>query len=485
MEPKADNLKVFEYIEVSGYQNVPTIEIAKMDDFTLAIDESGITRIFVRCYDDEGFAKQGILRNSEFILYDRGVAYKINGRGYHSLEDMKKGNELGFGGKSNILQLERKDYDDKYSLVERARSYRGDSTTEGFLYYYLIELGYHNYSEFDESLKGGFYGEGISLSEFRNAKELGFSEFTEYSEYKNSRFESPERYRDAKALRINNPELYNLYGLLKDLSTILNLQWYDKILVYSILGTSPSKTIALEDIIDQFRKWESEIVDHASNGHFPGWYSKQYSQYHQQYEKEIEADLAVTFSGLGTFDVKNQTFSKFIEVPLFIDGNNIAWNNGNKEKGDKPDANNLLTVIDHARKYGFNDIRVYTDANFGHIANSKEVIARLENDTKVIMVPAKTQADVFIIPFAIKDKGFILTNDTFKDYILEHPNDQDFIMTHRVAFMIQDNQTVFSNERQVMLAPTISIAELNAVRNIFDKMLGDSGKSTSYSLNRY
>lgn len=122
--------------------------------------------------------------------------------------------------------------------------------------------------------------------------------------------------------------------------------------------------------------------------------------------------------------------------PLFIDGSNVAWNYGSKEKGDKPLIKNILTAAEAATEKGFTDIWVFLDANLVYETEDKDLLTDLQNKFRIEKTPAGTDADSFIIEYAKKSNGYILSNDRFKDYIERHQDYADFINGHRVTFMV-------------------------------------------------
>lgn len=122
--------------------------------------------------------------------------------------------------------------------------------------------------------------------------------------------------------------------------------------------------------------------------------------------------------------------------PLFIDGSNVAWNNGSKEKGDKPLIKNILTVAEAVTEKGFTDIWVFLDANLVYETEDKDLLTDLQNKFRIEKTPAGTDADSFIIEYAKKSNGYILSNDRFKDYIERHQDYADFINGHRITFMV-------------------------------------------------
>ena len=102
---------------------------------------------------------------------------------------------------------------------------------------------------------------------------------------------------------------------------------------------------------------------------------------------------------------------------IVVDGSNVAWNVGSKEKGDIPYAKNIEIMIrDLKQKYGFKDVVVFVDANLKYLVPDKDIYNNLESNKKIIPVPARTMADYYIIEYALRYNTYIVTGDKYRDW---------------------------------------------------------------------
>ena len=82
--------------------------------------------------------------------------------------------------------------------------------------------------------------------------------------------------------------------------------------------------------------------------------------------------------------------------PVFIDGSNVAWNGGSRERGDRPHLKNIEIVAEAALEKGFKEIWIFHDANLEYEADDNEILPKLQKKFNVQKTPAGTDADYFI-----------------------------------------------------------------------------------------
>lgn len=463
------------YVKIKGYQDLPIIHLSTMEEFKKILEQTITKTVLVRSYEPSS-SDNKIIGGSEFIgILDR-IAYSITGSGYQTLEDYVGSSALGFDGKSSKFRIRDKHLEES--------SY-GTRISDGYLFYHVRNLGYKDYSEFEKSFDGGFYQEDVPVKEFRDAVSKGFTEYDDYIDFKDSSFEDVKEYVEAKKLGIDDLRLYRTYLDLKGLARKTHLKGLRQLLAYMYLGTTDEKKVSMDkierfagDMSQPFTRHsrDSDLFDSANEGHG---------------NVELGADLCTSgaYHEFGTFDSEKGYFYKFIGVPLFIDGSNVAYNNQDKSKGAKPSARFIRLVVEEARKLGFTDIRLYHDANLEYIVTDAGELETLKKEVRIEKVPARTIADEFIIQLAKKHGGFIVSFDQFRDHLEKHPEDQDFIDTHRLAFMIDDDgQFFFSNRDQVNNSPSAGNSSLSKLRKDIEYLNSEeyvNEKSARRSHRRY
>lgn len=459
------NFENIKYIELKEYNNLPFLRIASMDQFLSLVKQNNINTLFVYKYE-----KDRVKQLSDFIFLKDGYAFATNAYGFENIGDYLMGTELGFGGKSSNYRIQNE------RLVEPP--YWGEQISDGFLFYNVMKLGYKDYSEFRSAYEGEFYENGVSVKEFRKVRELGFHSFSDYKGFKDSKLNNVEDYLAAKKLDIDDPETYRVYKELKSIRDKLDLDGFDQCIAYAVISANTSKILTVDSIVKMVEGIESKFTDDDYD-ELPRWFKTKYAQNrtygyrtHLINSDKVVSDLSKNpiFLKMGRLNTLKTEFIKYLGVPLFIDGSNVAYNNSDKKDGSKPLAKYIRLVAEEAKEYNFSDIRIYNDANLEHLVQDIDVLVELKKEFKVEKVPGGTDADDFIIAFAKKNEGFIVTNDRFRDYIESHPDDKEFIRDHRISFMVdEDGTVVFNDDKRITNLPTISDTEIKSLFSLFRK----------------
>ena len=436
-------------IEILGYENVPTVRLSR-EDFVQMLNEKSVSTYYVRLFDSKEV--KGL---SDFIILYTGFAFITDGLGYSSIDELGRGKTLGFEGMYKGFILD----ESKDVVISKKRNYsyyREESNiSDGYLYHYAKRLGYSDFTEFNDSVANGFHPEILSANEYRTIKAKGFIHYNDYERFSNSGFKYPEEYREAVDKEISSQGMFNIYKFLHDFEKKLSLSSKDQVIVYLYLTSSKEKTIKLDNVVNSLKEIEELITRRRGKGSMK-WYEER-NKYKDDFDEKTRVKMILQensiFQKLGMYDEKTETFNKFIGVPLFIDGSNVAYNNGNRENGDKPSVRFINMVIESSKKYGFSDIRVLHDANLQYVVDDKKLLEKLQEEYKVIKVPGSTDADEFLIPMSKNSEGFIISNDQFRDYIKVHPEDEEYIRTHRIAFLIDESHVIFNNSKYIENAP--------------------------------
>ncbi len=106
---------------------------------------------------------------------------------------------------------------------------------------------------------------------------------------------------------------------------------------------------------------------------------------------------------------------------IVVDGSNVAWNNGDRQRGDRPLARNIELMYEYLRGKGYSRIITFCDANLRYLVKDPEKFDELLQRGIIIEVPAKTIADYFIIEEANRYDCYIVSNDHFRDWTRKRP----------------------------------------------------------------
>jgi len=147
---------------------------------------------------------------------------------------------------------------------------------------------------------------------------------------------------------------------------------------------------------------------------------------------------------MGKYYIDGEVYEKAKSLKLsndtiILDGSNVAWNRGDRKKGDKPKAINIQLVIDELKKEGYKKIKVIADANLFHDIEDRDIFNKLKQNKIIKEVPGRTEADEFIIKYAKEKDARIITLDKFKKWKEQDPWVKEYIDRHLVKFMIEDN----------------------------------------------
>ena len=138
---------------------------------------------------------------------------------------------------------------------------------------------------------------------------------------------------------------------------------------------------------------------------------------------------------------------KYPTKSIIVDGSNISWQEVSS-KG-KPKIKNILNAVEVLTEYGFEEILVVADAALRYqIENPSDLDIQVKKGV-VEVLPAKVDADEFILRLSAQKGSFLLTNDLFKEY----RNKYEWIDQRRIPYSIIDSQ--------VFLHPTFKDQDSN------------------------
>lgn len=110
-------------------------------------------------------------------------------------------------------------------------------------------------------------------------------------------------------------------------------------------------------------------------------------------------------------------FGELNAESIVVDGSNVAWNRGVRERGGQPRIEHVLALCAVlSAEYGIGDIRVFFDANIGEEAPDAGLLDDLARLANVVTVPGGTEADETVLSEAASLDCLLVSNDRFRDH---------------------------------------------------------------------
>lgn len=119
---------------------------------------------------------------------------------------------------------------------------------------------------------------------------------------------------------------------------------------------------------------------------------------------------------------------------VIIDGSNIAWEQTNP--GRKPMINNIIRAYKVLKENSFKKIVIIADAALRYQIDDRDELDRLVKSEFIKLVPAKVNADGFILRFSAENGYLILSNDLYKEF----RDTYSWIDERRVPYTILDDR---------------------------------------------
>ncbi len=428
--------KLPEVRDCMGYENLGSVEIrlSDLDSFVSYATEWKVDTIW-SCYGpicNKFKAADGKLPDFErenphseifFFVRDKEI-YSVESEGFRRLSDYTGAKEMGFLHDSAYRLL---DYISKKYIEESVAS----------LYYNAVRYGFENFKEFNESYR--FYDEFEPAGKFREEsyllKELEFKKKYDWEIANAKGFEKGQDYYDAVSMGIKNSCEYKDFKILTE-----------KLAKY---GFESPFEFHIFHIISRLRGGQSLGLDSLRHKLLDESY-----YYHKDWYNVKRGDITV--EKLQTILVTNKKFSKIGRLiensgdlayslyrndTIYVDGSNVAWNNGTKRHGNLPHARNIKTVVKKLREIGFKEVQVLCDNNIFDDVDDKDIYKELSQTGILNVVQKGNVADEWILKFKGDKDRFIISNDKFRQYSKNYPDIND----HRIDFQVVGEEAMFDD----------------------------------------
>ncbi len=360
-----------------------------------------------------------------FFFTAENVIYSAESDGYRLLYDYIYAKEMGF-----------LDYRSDSLLRYISEKYKVESVAS--LYYDAVSHGYKDFEEFNNSYR--FYDEFEQASRYRAesylSRELGFKKYADWQMAKLKGFEKGAEYYEAASLGIDNPCEFQDYRILFIKRFDYDFETPFEFHIFHIISRlRGGQSIKLKEMERKLRR--------ESHNYSRDWYGQDRHEITVELLKYFLSSNS-KFSKIGKLISVSEDveFSLYRNDTIYVDGSNVAWNNGSRERGDVPHARNIKAVINKLGEIGFNRVLVLCDNNLYDEVDDNDVYKELSRTGYLQAVAKGNVADEWLLRFKEDKDRFIITNDKYTEYRENYPD----IKTQRVSFQVIGNEARFEDK---------------------------------------
>ncbi|CAB3288580.1 conserved protein of unknown function [Methanocaldococcus lauensis] len=463
---------LIKYVDVDEIENLPKVKVKSVEEFleshrvlgknVIYKYEDNIEQIFffvdngvIFYIPTNGFkslpdmieAKSLGLSAEEYYEYlqfgniDEYKKYKSSG--FRNIEDYKKAKELGFidGLEKLVNENIAKKVDDKYIIeylyygILEEQIFSNDAE----LYYFALDRGFKSFDELVEALKAGFG----DYREYQDALKRGFKDAYEYNDALSRGFKDAEEYKIAKTLGVSSEKELKEYKELKRICENFELETFEEgYLLKILMDMRLDETISLKDLYNKLKEKErlmkikKDMLNKLADISGPSWYSTRFTTID---DLEEYLENSETISLLGEY-IKEEKIFRRIYPPkpsrriVIIDAITVL---GNMHNLSSKSIENLIKKIKNA---GFKNVMVIVDIETYYKIKGKDIWKYLIDKCKIKRVESKDEAYDFIIDYIKNFGALVISNASFKDYIMKNPKYPSYkeIKDYIIPFTIKD-----------------------------------------------
>jgi len=321
---------------------------------------------------------------------------------------------------------------------------------------YRLNINHAKFSDFDEmlnSIQAGFE----TKEEYMSFKESGFESKEELTTAKKKKFENAEDYHRASELGIIDFERYQIYLDIESEAKALKFKYPEEVLLKDTLSEpSYSNTNTPYPIDSIFSSWVTKTNQFYTRniGIIP-----RNMKFFKQDKNYISIILDNEFVKEKYYSNKqsNQLFfrqhKKISNDSIIIDGSNVAWVNQSSNEGGVPSTSNIIMLLTQLKtEYSFKEVITIVDAALIHQVEDSDKLQELITKKSVIVAPASSDADDFLIQEVKAHKALLITNDTFKDWKEKDSWINENIDFFRIPFMIINGRISLDSKLKELLS---------------------------------
>jgi hypothetical protein len=460
----------FEHFEIAKLPDFPAVQLTKAKDFIKLAEILKQLHVFTvtETKDEQSQA-------SFVLLYDK-VIYLLSANGFKTLDEYEDAEEKGFTGAADYYDAKRggylnyKDFAESKQIGVMDRNLHMKAQRLGFfdhyeefklkmdtnkktipedfniaefdnamkLFQFATERGFKDYGDFAKAFFLGFTEHAV----YDDARNKGFTYAHDYKEAVCMGFDNVREYQEAIHLNIKTKIEYSMFDYLRKASKnkygFDGAQLIDALKKYENGKKLPIKRV--KELMEQEKgKLKFPGKENAGNN-LPEWYvSKLVS------DKEIIQFFkeCVELKDFGVYDEDGEFFevSRMSDTTILVDGSNVAFSSMDRDDHIKPYYANIMNLADALNALRYKEIIVIADASLRNRVKDSFQLEYLKRKVKYLEAPAKTTADEFLIDNAKKNKCYIISNDTFKDWKMQDKWIAENIDHIRIPFLRNEDGT--------------------------------------------
>lgn len=456
----------FNYYEINGRLEFPAVELKHAEDFARFAENLKVNQIF-KSTDDHNPDE------SWFLLLSDSTFFKLKSKGYEDLNDLldaieqeypsamdfyeaRKGNFLnykefiecrkaGIPDRGLLVSAQKGGFVDHFEefieelqnakvIPEGTDKAKFDSSIT--LCKYAYEKGFKEYSEFRKAFFAGYPDKAL----FDLGTQAGFYHAEDYINATKAGFLKADQYNKAMAMNIKTGDEFMYYQVLENTSA--GKLGYDEVeLTRKLEKFEVGKKLSLKkltELIDEILE-KFKITDENGKKILPAWFKRKMNN---------SDDIAAFLTGNedvkkhGNYDKEGEFFEilRISDRKIYLDGSNVAYASKDRAAGIKPRYQNILNMVGKLRSLRFVEIYVIADSSLRHAVSDPQLYNQVKSLVKYVEAPSHTSADEFLLQKVKQENCYLVSNDTFKDWMFKDPWIANNIDRVRVPFMIINNE---------------------------------------------
>ncbi len=475
MDKEKNILKIranlIKYVDVDDIDDLPRVKVKSIDEFLEAHRVLG-KQVIYRYRDNfddifffidngvilyipsEGFetledlieAKSLNLDAKEYYEYlklgDIEEYRRYKSSGFKSIDEYIKAKELGFvGGLENLVKegIANK-IDDKYVIeyllygILEEQEFSNDAE----LYYFALENGFKNFNELKEALKAGFG----NAEEYKDALNRGFKDAYEYNDALSRGFKDANEYKIAKTIGVSSNKELEEYLELKRICENFGLETFEEgYLLKLLMNMKLDGKISLNELYNKLKekerllKLKKDMLNRVASLSSLSWYSTRFTTVDDLEEYLINSEI---IPYLGEY-IKDKKIFKRIYPPkpsrriVIIDAISI-FNNRDVS------VDSIKNLIKKIKGAGFKNIIVVMDTATYYKIKGKDICKLLANECDIKIKESKDEAYKLIVDYIRNFGALVISNATFKEYMLKDHTIHGNIKEYIIPFVIENGE---------------------------------------------
>lgn len=155
----------------------------------------------------------------------------------------------------------------------------------------------------------------------------------------------------------------------------------------------------------------------------------------QKLEHPKQMQLRLESSGEKKEDIKINKLS-LSQYNFIIDGSSVAFEE--KTEDHKAKLNNLELLERKLQTLRIKNYKIFCDTSLRHNIDNPRIYQQLVDNNDIIEIPVGTPAEKFLLEYAKKKDGYIITNDDYRKFYDEFG--EEWITQREITFAISNNE---------------------------------------------